>query len=535
MGQASTVDGEMSRLGRKVHYPAEDVDLLDPYLLLLHQGELERAFISDLKERGVSIRRNTAFMDLTYHAGLIEITCKADNEHRRSLVNTRYLVGCDGAHSAVRKSIPGAKLIGSSSDSVWGILDGKVQTNFPDVWSKVIIGSEEAGCVMLMPRERNLTRAYIEVKPDSRSSTSKEEISQQVVMQRAQEIMYPFHLKWKSVGKSRQSYAFPEGSARHVSLGLEELLTTSTDICSRNTAIHDAWNLAWKLNLTVRKLAKPELLATYEIERRKVAQDLVRFDEEHASAFATGDWDNLAQNFTANIRFISGVVEYEPNVLNLPTRAMGFGDLRPGRLPPPAKVTRYADANPVDVQLDIPVLGQFRIYFFCNDLLNSRPLIDFVCRHVNNSQESFTGRMSAAANASYTLQPPVASPHDEFIYPERYTPVSCLFTLALVTSQARASFEIRDLPKAIGDSIWTVYLDDVANSNTHSQERRCIDKWLGGLQGNETAIAIIRPDGYVGTLSIWQDGRREYGEDAVRWMDEYFEGFLTDTISATNS
>lgn len=190
----------MRRLGRKVHYPAEEVDLLDPYLLLLHQGELEKILTVDLKDRGVDVRRNTAFMDSSYTGNSIEVTCKADGQHQKSTATTSFVIGCDGAHSAVRKSIPGARLLGSTSNSIWGILDGHVETNFPDIRSKVIVGSEEAGCVMLMPRERDLTRAYIEVKPDSRASTSRDELSQQVVMQRAQEILHPFHLKWKDVG-----------------------------------------------------------------------------------------------------------------------------------------------------------------------------------------------------------------------------------------------------------------------------------------------------------------------------------------------
>lgn len=53
--------------------------------------------------------------------------------------------------------------------------------------------------------------------------------------------------------------------------------------------MHNIQNLAWNLNLTVRKLAKPELLAMYETERRHIAQQLIHFDEEHASAFAVGD------------------------------------------------------------------------------------------------------------------------------------------------------------------------------------------------------------------------------------------------------
>lgn len=295
--------------------------------------------------------------------------------------------------------------------------------------------------------------------------------------------------------------------------------------------MHDAWNLAWKLNLAARKLAKPELLATYENERRKIAQDLINFDYEHANAFASGDSGALADNFKQNVRFISGVgAEYGANVLNLPTKNMSSGGLKPGCLPPPAKVTRYIDANPVDVQLDIPMLGQFRVYFLCRDALASRAFIDTVCKYANG-QQSFMGRMSAAANASYTLQPPMAAPHDEFVCPERYTTVSGLFTYALVTQTPKAALEIADLPPALRESAWTVYLDDVAHMD--SRRKTCIEKWLGGLRGAETAIAVLRPDGYVGTVGVWPDGAsRECGQEAMRWMDEYFEGFLTDGVGA---
>jgi 2-polyprenyl-6-methoxyphenol hydroxylase-like FAD-dependent oxidoreductase len=96
--------------------------------------------------------------------------------------------------------------------------------------------------------------------------------------------------------------------------------------------MHDAFNLSWKLNLSIRALAKPSLLATYEDERRKIAQDLITFDREHANAFAAGDEKALAENFAQNIGFISGAgVKYNANVLNQP-EGVTKGQLRAGEL-----------------------------------------------------------------------------------------------------------------------------------------------------------------------------------------------------------
>jgi hypothetical protein len=288
-----------------------------------------------------------------------------------------------------------------------------------------------------------------------------------------------------------------------------------------NVSMHDAFNLGWKLNLVVRGLAKPILLSTYEQERRKIAQDLINFDYEHANAFAAGDPQALADNFAKNIRFISGVgAEYAENVLNLPDKAPR-GGLRPGALLSPARVTRYIDANPVDLQLDIPMLGQFRIFFFTRDAKGAASFLGRVCEEVTSPRTSL-GRVSAAADLSHSELPPPQTEMDEFVQPKRYTPVSKTFTYAIVTSEPKENVEIADLPKALQDSRWTFYLDDAAGAGKPS----CTDKWIGELNVDEVAIVNVRPDGYVGSIGRWNVISADAGDQAASWLDGYYGGFL---------
>lgn len=80
---------------------------------------------------------------------------------------------------------------------------GVIETDFPDLWSKVVISSETAGTVLCIPRERNMTRLYIELHPSASSDTpSSEAATQDFVMSRAKDIMSPFKLSWKTVGQS---------------------------------------------------------------------------------------------------------------------------------------------------------------------------------------------------------------------------------------------------------------------------------------------------------------------------------------------
>jgi phenol 2-monooxygenase len=288
-----------------------------------------------------------------------------------------------------------------------------------------------------------------------------------------------------------------------------------------NVSMHDGFNLAWKLNLTIRGLAKPSLLSTYEHERRKIAQDLINFDYEHANAFAAGDPQALADNFAKNIRFISGVgAEYAENVLNIPNTSPR-GGLRPGALLTPVRVTRYIDANPVDLQLDIPMLGQFRIFIFTRNVKAAISFLGKICEEATSTR-SVLGRASIAAEQSYAHLPPPRTEMDEFIQPQRYTAVSKLATYALVTSEPQEDVEILDLPKALQDSRWTFYLDNV----TQHGQPSCTDKWLGSLDVGEVAIVNVRPDGYVGAVERWDISSTNAGDSAVSWLDSYYSGFL---------
>ena len=154
------------------------------------------------------------------------------------------------------------------------------------------------------------------------------------------------------------------------------------------------------------------------------------------------------------------------------------------------------------------------------------PFLETVCR-LHTACSSYVGRVTAAGNASHTLQPPLAAPHDQFVLPERYTSISRIFTYALVTGMDRNDFELSDLPSLLRSSAFTIYLDDIPERDTRKQT--CTDKWLDGLDDSEVVVLNVRPDGYVGTLRRFADGSRETGQVAVQWMDEYFERFMKET------
>ncbi|GKZ34588.1 hypothetical protein AbraIFM66950_004902 [Aspergillus brasiliensis] len=517
----STPDTTLHRTSRQTHYPEHLVGASDPYILLAHQGMLEDVLIKDIEARGGSVQRNSPFISVSKTvdgSGDLEVTYEDRSTATTKVIRTKYLVGCDGARSKVRDFIPGAQLEGEMSNASWGVLDGTIDTDFPDLWSKVAVRSHTAGSILWIPRERGMTRLYVELSSTDGERVDRAKATPEYVMNRAREAMYPFRLEWKDiewfgnyvVGQRVASHfsdpenqIFIAGDAGHVHSALAAQ--------GANTSMHDSVNLAWKLNLVARGLAPSSLLETYSSERRKIANDLIAFDAGHVAAFEQGE-AALARNFEENIRFISGVgAEYHTSVLTNPNSGKVFGGIPTGTLTRPGKVTRYIDANPVDLQLDIPMMGQFKLLLFVPDVvgISGKGFLHGFCR----GEDGIDG-INTTAKESYRKYPRGISEGDKYSSLERYTVVSEVVTYGLVTGSQKKDFELGDLPELLQKSRWTVYLDDVEGGEG------CTGKWMGKLETGQVGVMVVRPDGYVGAKWVGESSE-EWGSKAAEWVGEY--------------
>jgi len=86
---------------------------------------VEDVFLEDLKTRGVEARRSSPFLRYSTIGSEIEVEYEDLKTGRTEKVRTKYLVGCDGAHSKVRKLTSGSEMDGELGKSAWGVLDGK--------------------------------------------------------------------------------------------------------------------------------------------------------------------------------------------------------------------------------------------------------------------------------------------------------------------------------------------------------------------------------------------------------------------------
>ena len=319
------------------------------------------------------------------------------------VVETRFLVGCDGARSQVRSAM-GHRLSGETANQAWGVMDVLAVTDFPDVRLKSAIQSANDGSALIIPREGGyLFRIYIELEKLGESArVSSLDLNAQKLVAAAQRIFAPYTLDVKEVVwwsayeiGQRLTNAFDDATPAR-----DPRAFIAGDAChthspkagqGMNVSMGDAFNLGWKLAAVLRGQAKPDLLRSYSRERHAVAQALIDFDREWAAMFsakpaAAGspegvDPQEFQRYFVKHLRYTAGVeTHYGPSAIcGAPTHQALASGFRVGYRFHSAPVVRLADAMPMHLGHCVEADGRWRLFLFADrDGARLAALCDFL-------------------------------------------------------------------------------------------------------------------------------------------------------------
>jgi 2-polyprenyl-6-methoxyphenol hydroxylase-like FAD-dependent oxidoreductase len=339
-------------------------------------------------------------------------------------VLARYVVGCDGARSAVRQSI-GRSLVGDSANQAWGVMDLLAVTDFPDIRYKVAIQSASGGSLMVIPREGGyLVRLYVAMdKLGEDERVANRNITVDKLIAAARRILHPYTLDvkevpWWSVYEIGQRIcdSYDDVPAQEVDARLPRVFIAG-DAChthspkagqGMNFSMQDTFNLGWKLAAVLRKQCTPELLHTYTAERQSVGKELIDFDREWSRMIsdkprqgeggdaggASGGVDpkEFQKYFEQHGRFTAGMgTHYRQSIICGPDtyQSLATGFVIGTRFHS-APVLRITDAKPLQLGHVGKADGRWRLYAFAgaNDHEDAQGGVRALCSFLEQSPDS---------------------------------------------------------------------------------------------------------------------------------------------------
>lgn len=255
-----------------VHLSLDEIQSPYPFALMIPQSETEKILAEELAERGISIEREMEVTNFTQDEYSITTTVKHSGGSEE-LIQSNWLLGCDGAHSTVRHTL-GLKFDGSTYDEGFATIDCYVDWNHAE--DELTGFVSEDGIVFFFPMGNRRYRIIADGPMHKSDDPLTLEEMQTIVNHRCGSVIplsNPNWITWfsinrRSVQQYRQGRAFVSGDAAHVHSPVMGQ--------GMNTGMQDALNLAWKIELVEKGLAAPELLNSYQDERHPIGQKLLK-------------------------------------------------------------------------------------------------------------------------------------------------------------------------------------------------------------------------------------------------------------------
>jgi len=202
---------------------------------------------------------------------------------KEQAVKCKYLIGCDGGRSSVR-SMVNIPFEGSTTEDRWVRIDGVVKTSVPKPRTYCSIESPTHGNVLWVGLDRGTTRIGYAFTADR--AKGYETFDEAAAIEEAIAAVKPFDLEFERVDWWT-IYSIGQRIAQNFSVGDCVFLAgdaahthSSGAAQGMNTGIHDSVNLAWKLSLVLRGLAKPDILHSYQGERLPNVSKLIQYDKD---------------------------------------------------------------------------------------------------------------------------------------------------------------------------------------------------------------------------------------------------------------
>jgi 2-polyprenyl-6-methoxyphenol hydroxylase-like FAD-dependent oxidoreductase len=244
-----------------------------PYALTYQQDAHERLLVEQLDALGVNVERRTELIRIEPEPESVCATLRRPDGSEETCT-AAYLAGCDGARSTVREAL-GTGFPGGTYTGVFYVAD--VDAAGPTANGEIHVDLEEADFLAVFPlkgsgRLRLIGPIQWDAESEHREPTF-DDVSRRAIESVRLTIakvnwFSTYHVHHRVASRFREGHVFLLGDAAHVH--------SPVGGQGMNTGIGDAVNLAWKLAAVLNNGAAEGLLESYEPERIRFAQRLVK-------------------------------------------------------------------------------------------------------------------------------------------------------------------------------------------------------------------------------------------------------------------
>jgi 2-polyprenyl-6-methoxyphenol hydroxylase-like FAD-dependent oxidoreductase len=258
-----------------------------PFVAMVPQDVTERLLVEHLRHAGGAVEYETKFVAAAEQDDYVNVTMDRKGEPIK--LKTSFVVGCDGAHSAVRHLL-NLPFEGAEYDDTFILADLETNETLPA--DQLQLCPSELGPVAIFPMSATRRRIVASIKTTEGDAPSLD-LVRRILAERAPSGLEARALLWsayfrihhRQVAHLRVGRFFIGGDAAHIHspFGGQGM----------NTGLHDVWNLVWKLALVLHGHGNEELLESYSAERRPVIKNVI--ETTHFLTRALGTPSKLAQ------------------------------------------------------------------------------------------------------------------------------------------------------------------------------------------------------------------------------------------------
>jgi 2-polyprenyl-6-methoxyphenol hydroxylase-like FAD-dependent oxidoreductase len=243
------------------------------FVAMVPQDVTEKLLVEELRRKGGVVEYDTTFLSAEQQDGCVSVTL--DHKGEPMELRTSFVVGCDGAHSQVRKTL---NLPLEGGEYAASFLLADIETNETLPADEMQLCPSELGPVAIFPMSASRRRVVATIDQPEGDAPSLD-LVRKILVQRAPSGIEARALHWSSyfrihhrrAARLRVGRIFIAGDAAHIHspFGGQGM----------NTGLQDVWNLAWKLDLFLHRRGNEQLLDSYSAERIPVIRDVIEITD----------------------------------------------------------------------------------------------------------------------------------------------------------------------------------------------------------------------------------------------------------------